>query len=153
MEIKKNMVFEYVNTFYVKYFIPKKATNKVWYGVNLDEDFNILEMVTWSETALNNDTNNFILAEKTLDTIYIGSIIKYGDTYTKVVGRSANIINITDSYEHLKDCQKSDECYETYTIQELKNDDWKVYQEGKEIEELTLEKVCEELGRTIKIIK
>ena len=153
MEIKKNMVFEYVNTFYIKYFIPKKATNKVWYGVNLDEDFNILEMVAWSETTLNNDTNKFKLAEKTLDTIYIGSIIKYGDTFQKVLGRTGNIVFLSDSYEHLKDCQKSDECYETYTIQELKNDDWKVYQEGKEIEELTLEKVCEELGREVKIIK
>ena len=152
MEIKKNMVFEYVGETYMKYFIPKEFINNHWDGLILDKGFNIIDWSSYSEDFLTG-TDDFKLAEKTLDTLYIGSIIKDGDTYTKVVGRSANIINITDSYEHLKDCQKSDECYETYTIQELKNDDWKVYQEGKEIEELTLEKVCEELGREVKIIK
>ena len=152
MEIKKNMVFESVNTFYMTYFIPKKFINNHWDGLILDKGFNIIDWSSYSEDFLTG-TDDFKLAEKTLDTLYIGSIIKDGDTFQKVLGRTGNIVFLSDSYEHLKDCQKSDECYETYTIQELKNDDWKVYQEGKEIEELTLEKVCEELGREVKIIK
>ena len=36
---------------------------------------------------------------------------------------------------------------------ELKDECYEVCVAEKEIEELTLEKVCEELGRTIKIIK
>ena len=152
MEIKKNMVLEYVNDGYIKYFIPKELIGDDWCGLDLDKDFNIVGNHWFLERILK-DITNFKLAEKTIDTIYIGDIIKGCNTYTKVVGRSANIINITNSYGQLKDCQKRDECYGTYTIQELKNNDWKVYQEEKEIEELTLEKVCEELGRTIKIIK
>ena len=153
MEIKKNMVFEYVNTFYIKYFIPKKATNKVWYGVNLDEDFNILEMVAWSETALNNDTNKFKLAEKTLDTIYIGSIIKYGDTFQKVLGRIGNIVFLSDGcdYENIDEIGNDISFHKT--IEGLKEKRWEITGIEEEIEELTLEKVCEELGRTIKIIK
>jgi len=63
MEIEKNMVFEYVNGGYKKYFIPKKFISNNWSGLELDEEFNIIDYNNWSKTALN-DTDDFKLIIK-----------------------------------------------------------------------------------------
>ena len=152
MEIKKNMVFESVNTFYMTYFIPKKFINNHWDGLILDKGFNIIDWSSYSEDFLTG-TDDFKLAEKTLDTIYIGSIIKYGDTFQKVLGRIGNIVFLSDGcdYENIDEIGNDISFHKT--IEGLKEKRWEITGIEEEIEELTLEKVCEELGRTIKIIK
>ena len=55
MEIKINQVFEYQNKNYTKYFIPKKFIDNLWWGIQLDSEFNILDCNNWSENYLNEE--------------------------------------------------------------------------------------------------
>jgi len=138
MEIEKNMVFEYTDREYIKYFIPKELVGDGCYGIKLDKEFNIIGADSWSNEYLNNKNhkNIFKLAEKTLDTLYIGDItIDNRDVdcpiYRKVLGRCGNIICSGVSSVDLESATKYNEVSATFTIQELKDDDWEVYKEPK----------------------
>lgn len=133
MEIKKDMVFEYVNEVYRKYFIPQKLMMiDSWYGLNLDENFNIIGFTYHTQRVLN-DNNFFKLAEKTLDTLWAGDILEIeSGNYTKVMQRTGNIVFLGSATNDIESSMKDNEIAETYFIQELEGYGYELVEEEEE---------------------
>lgn len=137
MEIKKDMVFEYVDEGYKKYFIPQNAGNDYWTGLVLDENFNIINWAGYDEDTFNNK-DYFKLAEKTLDTLWAGDILQYTNgTFQKVTQRTGNIVFLGCYSTGLELSMEDNEVQDTTSIQELKDDGYKLVEDYPKYMEYT----------------
>ena len=89
----------------------------------------------------------------------IGDIITDGRYYRRVLDfLGENFIMVSGCYSCVDDIESLDELLEDddscqFAIKLLKKEGYKIHREEEEIEELTVEEICKELGRNIKIIK
>ena len=140
MEIKKDMVFEYVGETYVKYFIPKEFINSNWHGLILDKEFNIINYTWFLEETLNN-IEDFRLTE---DVIYIDTILRHiSGRYLKVLSRTGNVVHTSD-YKYsvddsIGDCINEYRIGNSFTIEQLNKDKWKIYIESVEEEMIEID--------------
>ena len=93
----------------------------------------------------------WVLQEKTLQKLCVGDIIVDEDgEYKKVLG----VIN-QNCYQ-MSNGRESTHCSSTFSVKELEDEGYEPYiedTEEPEVEELTMEEVCKEIGRNIKIKK
>ena len=152
MEIKKDMVFEYVDGVYKKYFIPKKNLGNAWYGLELDEEFNIIDYNNWLEDTLNH-FNDFKLAEKTLETVYIGDIIcdRSNENYRKVLDRNHNMLFLTNCSSNPEGCVKDTTAWQHF-IGELIDNGWSIYKEPVKIK-LTKKQIAKKFKIDINLLE
>ena len=88
------------------------------------------------------------LVSKNLDTLEVDDfIVSNSGNKAKVLAICGKLIGITYTYD-----VNTFNCWEI--IDNLKKDGWTIFNEQPEqIEELTVEQICKELGREIKIVK
>jgi hypothetical protein len=95
----------------------------------------------------NHFVENLKLAEKTLENLEAGDIL-IGQT-----GLKTFVLGVYKGVVRLQSITDGITLNATVTVEELKRAGHTLYQKEPLIEELTMEEVCEELGRTIKIKK
>jgi hypothetical protein len=87
----------------------------------------------------------------TLEAIQEGDLLIDGDDLAKLVlGRAGRIVFLAN---HNKEPDGKCGCLNQFTIQELTDFHYRFADAPETTEELTMEQVCKELGRTVKIIK
>ena len=88
---------------------------------------------------------------KNLQTLCVGDVVKNDyDYYKTVIG----VIN-QNCYQ-MSNGRESTHCSSTFSVKELEDEGYEPYiedTEEPEVEELTMEEVCKEIGRNIKIKK
>lgn len=135
MEIKKDMVFEYVENIYMKYFIPQKLMMiDSWYGLSLDKYFNIIGFNYYIPQILKNK-ERFKLAEKTLDTLWAGDILQdEAGSYIRVRQRTGSVVFINSRTDSIEKVKSDNELNTFCSIQELKNNGYQLVEEEEEEE-------------------
>ena len=107
---------------------------------------------------LNVDTFSECEIEKVIEIIStkprtIKDGVKEGDMITKNPDYKQKVLGICGQMIFVSVNNEFDEYYSGYTLNELIKSGYKLIQEESKVEELTMEQVCKELGRTVKIKK
>lgn len=134
-----------------KYGWDSSMTDMLGHVYEIDEvGFDSLRILNNDKSAMWAFTFDSVESvEKTWDDLAKSDIVidEYDDEYTILI-RIDDCVLVSDPYKHTN-------ADNWYTIHELQDEGYTIKQpiQEEKIEELTLDQVCKELGRTVKIVK